>query len=186
MKRIQPVSVTGGKGFEYEHMVGAYFLTHLLIKSPPPLFGLDEIELINFQDKQAPAGLDDKVLITKNGITYVQVKSNIKISNNKEFREFIIDCLNSFSQSNFDHKKVKFLLINGRIDDNSQEFRDLLKFAYNSNIQQFFQTIEGTGSVFKKQMIGMIKICIEKFYSEDIENQVFKFSTMFADKTLRF
>ena len=61
---------------------------------------------------------------------------------NDESQEFIIDCLNLFSQSNFDCNKSKFLLVIGRTNEYTQIFGDLLKFAYDSESQQFFQNIE--------------------------------------------
>lgn len=179
--------MTGGRGFEYENIVGAYFLLHLLIKYPPPIYGVNEIRSITFQDKNVPIGLDDKVLITQNGTVYVQVKSNLKIGMNQKFEEFIMDCLKLFSQPSFDKEKDKFLIIIQTYDKNdAKEFRDLLTLAYNTQQQQFIQSIRSSGSQFKNEIINNIRLYIAKFNPQYNENVLFDFIKCIRIKYLDF
>src|SRR5688500_1890583 len=112
MSNTKPSSLTGGRGNEYESRVGAYFLAHLLIKFPIP--GMDEeIKKIIFQNKKSPIKLDDKVVLTKSKRIFIQIKFDLSIGNNEDFKDILSSCISFLDKGDFNPNSDEFLIVIG-------------------------------------------------------------------------
>lgn len=97
--RISNPYSTGGGGYNFEYLVGTYYLISMLKKSIPLGLEEGEIEKVKFQAKYDGHFLDDIVLICSNNCSLsIQVRRKVKFTErDTEFKSIIIECYKNFS-----------------------------------------------------------------------------------------
>lgn len=154
--------LTGGGGFNFEHLVGAYYLTFLLKKSiPRACQDLGIITKVSFQNQWTGLNVDDLCVYCKrNSIKaklILQLKHDIIFSNaesNTEFKKVIFDCWETINSSEFNkdfdrvgigvgiisrnvQKHLKELILWARRSLNCKEFKKkIYKKGFSSKIKQ--------------------------------------------------
>ena len=169
-----PPFLTGGGGFNFEHTVGAYYLTFLLKKSiPRACEDLGIISKVSFQNNWAGFKVDDLcVYCKKDSIEsklILQLKHDITFSNaesNIEFKQVVFDCWETLNSPEFNKNKDRIGIGVGLISKSVQkQLKELILWARRSlNAEEFEKKIhkKGYSSKFKKDYYEIFLDLISK------------------------
>ena len=166
--RISNPYSTGGGGYDFEYLVGTYYLISMLKKSIP--LGLEEgyIEKVKFQAKYDGHFLDDIVLICSNDCSLsIQVRRKVKFTkNDNEFKSLIIECYHNFKKDDFNPNLDRNCIAVGIYHHHIPNLRQLHEIAKTSIDQdEFIRKIQSKGFISKdtKNILEIIKIVLEDY-----------------------
>lgn len=173
--RISNPYSTGGGGYDFEYLVGTYYLISMLKKSIP--LGLEEgyIEKVKFQAKYDGHFLDDIVLICSNNCSLsIQVRRKVKFTErDTEFETLLIDCYRNFNNDNFNPDKDRNCIVVGIYHHHIQNLRQLHEIAKTSADQEeFIKKIMSKGFISKETR--NIQEILKKLLEKNIETHNFK------------
>ncbi len=161
LKSFTPPFITGGGGFNFEHSVGAYYLTFLIKKSIPRVCeDLGLITKISFQNQWTGLKVDDLCIYCKKYSTkaklILQLKHDLTFSNaesNTEFRKVISECWETINSSEFNKETDRVGIGVGIISKDVQKhLKELILWARRSLDYKEFKK-----KVYKKGFSSKIK-----------------------------
>ena len=183
-QRISSPFSTGGGGYDFEYLVGTYYLISMLKKSIP--LGLEEgnIEKVKFQAKYDGHFLDDIGLICSSDCSLsIQVRRKVKFTEkDPEFKSIIIECYKNFSKDDFNPNKDRNCIAVGIHHHHIPNLRQLHEIAKTSvDQEEFTRKILNEGFVSKetkniqeilKKILerGIITHKLKAFTNEDLWN----------------
>ena len=177
-KSFAPPFLTGGGGFNFEHSVGAYYLTFLIKKSiPRACEDLGIITKISFQNQWTGLKVDDLCIYCEKNSTkaklILQLKHDLTFSNaesNTEFKQVISECWETINSSGFNKESDKVGIGVGIISKKVQKhLKELILWARRSlDYKEFKKKIykKGFSSQIKQNYYEMFLDLIAKGKSE--------------------
>lgn len=125
---------TGGGGYDFEILVGTFYLISMLKRSVPLGLNKGFIEGISFQAKYNGHLLDDIVLKCSNNCTLsIQVRHDVKFTKkNTEFNSLLKECLKNFKKPDFNPAKDKNCIVVGVFHININQIRKICKYSETS------------------------------------------------------
>lgn len=155
-KKVAPTKVTGGKGFEFEDKVAAFFMCCLLNDRPPLNSSLGTIRKIDFQVRADGWFLDDILLTLFDGEKErhcaFSVKSNRQFSKTTAPSDFVRNAWEQYLSASFKKDSDRIGIITAPLDTETKtKLEDLLNKARNQAPDDLFRRKKEKGYVSEEE-----------------------------------
>ena len=176
---VSPIA-TGGGGPNYERHVGAYYLTHLLLRAVPYGQRAGQVSEVCFQRLFAGDPLDDLIVVSESVVGEMKLALQIKRDlvfgkDDSTFDEVLHACWETFMSPQFkrgtDQFGVVIALYSKKIDEHYQR---TLEWALDSaNATDFFGRIAQQGLAHQSQrtFVALIRSKLESYAGSAVTNE---------------